>query len=229
LPGIGTNRLGSKCRTGTNCLGNFGRPEHLAAGPSSLIHRIYIIYKGWYQIIASSTWGNFASESALVPWKSKTSFLMGFHWVTRLGLIIKTSRSWYSVLLYIFLSLSLCIPPRKSHEATASPASMVVTSLSLKFFALLTLYQFSVHFKTVHLWLLPINMVVSCCVINCTNRFNKYNPRSFYRIPKKPDDRRKSWIAAIKRVSPNGQQWEPTVATVMIFLLKHHIYLYFFT
>ena len=173
--------------------------------------------------------GNFASESALVPWKSKTSFLMGFHWVTRLGLIIKTSRSWYSVLLYIFLSLSLCIPPRKSHEATASPASMVVTSLSLKFFALLTLYQFSVHFKTVHLWLLPINMVVSCCVINCTNRFNKYNPRSFYRIPKKPDDRRKSWIAAIKRVSPNGQQWEPTVATVMIFLLKHHIYLYFFT
>jgi hypothetical protein len=57
--------------------------------------------------------------------------------------------------------------------------------------------------------------------------FNKYNPRSFYRIPKKPDDRRKSWIAAIKRVSPNGQQWEPSVATVMIFLLKHHIYLYF--
>ena len=39
LPGIGTNSLGSKCRTGTNCLGNFGRPEHLAAGPSSLIHR----------------------------------------------------------------------------------------------------------------------------------------------------------------------------------------------
>ena len=39
LPCIGTNSLGSKYRTGTNCLGNFGRPEHLAAGPSSLIHR----------------------------------------------------------------------------------------------------------------------------------------------------------------------------------------------
>jgi hypothetical protein len=34
LPGIGTNSLGSKFRTGTNCLGNFGRPEHLAAGHS---------------------------------------------------------------------------------------------------------------------------------------------------------------------------------------------------
>ena len=41
LPGIGTNSLGSKFRTGTNCLSNFGRPEHLAAGPSSLIHRFY--------------------------------------------------------------------------------------------------------------------------------------------------------------------------------------------
>jgi hypothetical protein len=39
LPGIGTNSLGSKFRTGTNCLGNFGCPEHLATGPSSLIHR----------------------------------------------------------------------------------------------------------------------------------------------------------------------------------------------
>ena len=39
LPGIGTNSLGSKFRTGTNSRGNFGRPEHLAAGPSSLIHR----------------------------------------------------------------------------------------------------------------------------------------------------------------------------------------------
>ena len=64
-------------------------------------------------------------------------------------------------------------------------------------------------------------MVVSCCVINCTNRFNKHNPRSFYRIPKKPDHHRKSWIAAIKRVDPNGQQWEPTVASYLfIFSLK---------
>ena len=40
LPGIRTNSLGSKFGTGTNCPGNFGRPEHLAAGPSSLIHRV---------------------------------------------------------------------------------------------------------------------------------------------------------------------------------------------
>ena len=40
MPGIGTNSLGSKFRTGTNCLGNFDRPEHLAAGPSRLIHRL---------------------------------------------------------------------------------------------------------------------------------------------------------------------------------------------
>jgi hypothetical protein len=39
LPGIGTNSQGSKFRTGTNCRGNFGRAEHLAARPSSLIHR----------------------------------------------------------------------------------------------------------------------------------------------------------------------------------------------
>jgi hypothetical protein len=71
-PTINTRpRLGSKCRTGTNCLGNFGRPEHLAAGPSSLIHRIYIIYKGWYQIIASSTWGTLHRNLPLCPEKAK--------------------------------------------------------------------------------------------------------------------------------------------------------------
>jgi hypothetical protein len=29
----------TKIENGTNCLDNFGRPEHLAAGQSSLIHR----------------------------------------------------------------------------------------------------------------------------------------------------------------------------------------------
>ena len=61
--------------------------------------------------------------------------------------------------------------------------------------------------KVFSLKLLSINMVVWLTV---TNRFDKDNPRSFYRIPKKPDHRRKSCIAAIKRVGPNGQQWEPT-------------------
>ncbi|XP_041377658.1 THAP domain-containing protein 11-like isoform X2 [Gigantopelta aegis] len=54
-------------------------------------------------------------------------------------------------------------------------------------------------------------MVVSCCVIDCTSRFDKDNPRSFFRIPKKPEPRRKLWITAIKRASIVGrQQWEPT-------------------
>ena len=49
---------------------------------------------------------------------------------------------------------------------------------------------------------------MSCCVINCTSKYNKDSSISFYRIPKKPEDYRKSWIAAIKS-GPNGQQWEP--------------------
>lgn len=53
-------------------------------------------------------------------------------------------------------------------------------------------------------------MVVSCCVINCTSRFDKNSPGSFYHIPKKPDERRKQRLAAIKRVGPDGKQWEPT-------------------
>lgn len=47
-------------------------------------------------------------------------------------------------------------------------------------------------------------MVASCCVIGCTNRFDKDNPKSFYRIPKKPESRKKLWISAIRR-----DQWEP--------------------
>jgi hypothetical protein len=49
----------------------------------------------------------------------------------------------------------------------------------------------------------------SCCVISCTSKYEKGNGLHFYHIPKKPDDRRKLWIAAIKSVGTNGQQWEP--------------------
>ncbi|CAC5406744.1 unnamed protein product [Mytilus coruscus] len=52
-------------------------------------------------------------------------------------------------------------------------------------------------------------MVVSCCVINCTTRFNNSDPKSFYRVPKKPDTRRQLWISAIKREGPEGKPWEP--------------------
>lgn len=47
-------------------------------------------------------------------------------------------------------------------------------------------------------------MVVSCCVIGCSSRFNKENPGRFYRIPKKPDDHRIRWISAIKLVASVG-------------------------
>jgi hypothetical protein len=43
LPDIGTNSQGSKFQAGTNYLGNFGRPEHLVAGPSSLIHLVGMV------------------------------------------------------------------------------------------------------------------------------------------------------------------------------------------
>lgn len=52
-------------------------------------------------------------------------------------------------------------------------------------------------------------MVVSCCVIGCVNRFNKSNPRSFYRIPKNPEMRRRLWIDAISRQDTSGKHWEP--------------------
>jgi hypothetical protein len=35
------------------------------------------------------------------------------------------------------------------------------------------------------------------CVIGCVNRFDKSNPKSFYRVPKQPESRRKLWISAI--------------------------------
>ncbi|XP_052100440.1 uncharacterized protein LOC127734547 [Mytilus californianus] len=53
-------------------------------------------------------------------------------------------------------------------------------------------------------------MVVSCCVVNCTTRFDKDNPNSFFRVPKKPDTRRKLWISAIKRRDHDGKAWEPS-------------------
>ncbi|XP_055997893.1 THAP domain-containing protein 1-like [Ostrea edulis] len=52
-------------------------------------------------------------------------------------------------------------------------------------------------------------MVVSCCVIGCANRFDKSSPKSFYRIPKKPESRRELWISAIKRQHISGKPWEP--------------------
>ncbi|XP_071146369.1 uncharacterized protein [Mytilus edulis] len=52
-------------------------------------------------------------------------------------------------------------------------------------------------------------MVVSCCVIKCTTIFNNGDPKSFYRVPKKPDTRRQLWISAIKREGPEGKPCVP--------------------
>uniref|UniRef100_UPI00358E83E8 THAP domain-containing protein 1-like n=1 Tax=Myxine glutinosa TaxID=7769 RepID=UPI00358E83E8 len=50
-------------------------------------------------------------------------------------------------------------------------------------------------------------MPVSCCVVNCTNRFEKSSRISFYRIPEK-EPKRSAWINAFRR-----KQWNPTAHT----------------
>ena len=56
----------------------------------------------------------------------------------------------------------------------------------------------------------PSDMVVSCCVIDCSNRYSKDTPQSFYRIPKS-HDRRSQWVAAIRRKQlSDGTPWVPT-------------------
>lgn len=47
------------------------------------------------------------------------------------------------------------------------------------------------------------------CVIGCVNRFNKSDPRSFYRIPKNPEMKRRLWIDAIRRQDTSGKHKEP--------------------
>ncbi|XP_054594702.2 uncharacterized protein [Nothobranchius furzeri] len=53
-------------------------------------------------------------------------------------------------------------------------------------------------------------MVDSCCAPGCQNRRGQVKGRSFYRIPKDPE-RRKRWIIAMKRASLQckTKQWDP--------------------
>jgi len=41
----------------------------------------------------------------------------------------------------------------------------------------------------------------SCCAVGCTSRKTKEKDLVFYRIPKKNQIRRESWLRAIKRTS----------------------------
>ena len=53
------------------------------------------------------------------------------------------------------------------------------------------------------------DMVKSCCAVGCTSRFDRSNRLSFYRMPPEGSDRRKKWIAAIRRVNwvPGNYSW----------------------
>ena len=51
-------------------------------------------------------------------------------------------------------------------------------------------------------------MPVSCCAVNCTNRFSKGSGVGFFQFPVDP---RKLWIRAISRVDVSGRKWEPSV------------------
>ena len=48
-------------------------------------------------------------------------------------------------------------------------------------------------------------MVVGCCAYGCDNRFRTRQGLGFYRFPTLPHDRRKKWIAGVRR-----KHWTPT-------------------
>ncbi|XP_064475727.1 uncharacterized protein LOC135389622 [Ornithodoros turicata] len=54
-----------------------------------------------------------------------------------------------------------------------------------------------------------------CCVFKCHRREGVDENVKFYRFPSKPyeRDRRRRWINAVRRVSPDGEAWEPTENT----------------
>ena len=51
-----------------------------------------------------------------------------------------------------------------------------------------------------------------CCVPDCNNRRGK-DSRSFYSIPKKPEDRRNAFLKGINRVNADGSTWIPNQNT----------------
>ena len=56
-------------------------------------------------------------------------------------------------------------------------------------------------------------MVLSCCVIGCSNRHTAGCGKSFFRFPTDVARRRRwigagAWIAALRRVEPNEKPWE---------------------
>ena len=53
-------------------------------------------------------------------------------------------------------------------------------------------------------------MPVSCCAVNCTNRFSKGSGVGFFQFPVDPR-KKELWIRAISRVDASGRKWEPSV------------------
>ena len=53
-------------------------------------------------------------------------------------------------------------------------------------------------------------MPVSCCAVNCTNRFSKGSGVGFFQFPVDPR-KKELWIRAISRVDTSGRKWEPSV------------------
>ena len=53
-------------------------------------------------------------------------------------------------------------------------------------------------------------MVTTCSVVGCKNRFKAKGRRKFLRFPVDPD-RRAEWMAAVNRLSKNGEPWTPSI------------------
>ena len=55
-----------------------------------------------------------------------------------------------------------------------------------------------------------LEMPVSCCAVNCTNRFSKGSGVGFFQFPVDPR-KKELWIRAISQVEASGRKWEPSV------------------
>lgn len=52
----------------------------------------------------------------------------------------------------------------------------------------------------------------NCCVVGCSNTYKNSSATRFYSFPARPHERerRKQWIAAVRRESADGTPWQPT-------------------
>lgn len=57
-----------------------------------------------------------------------------------------------------------------------------------------------------------VSMPDACSAVGCSKRRGKENGARFFRFPssKTHNNQRKKWIAALRRVNPDGTPWQPT-------------------